>query len=820
MKHKLILLLLLTLMQYVAVAQMIWYVMQEGAGMKTGKNWSNAADNLQAIIDSANQGDEIWIGAGMYLPSATHNGGWINHQTFFINKDIKLFGGFKGIESEISQRDWVLNPTILSGDLNGDDVLGLSGEDLVNHPSRSDNAFHVVWLEQVSNFMVLSGFIIESGHAGHPVAEDGGGIYISGSGNGNASNPSIDHCNFQQNSAIYRGGAIFNNGEEGGMANMRVVDCGFFENYAGFQGGAIFNAGASNGVSSPNFLNCTFRKQKAEFDGGAIYNSGLAGTSNPVFNLCVFENNAAGLAGGAVMNFGHSGSANPIFMDCIFSGNSSMHGGAIHNAGVENGQSNPQLTACVFESNTAESYGGAVYNDGQEGIANAIFLSCRFTSNSTSFQGGAMFNNGDDGTSSPTIKSCFFKTNYAASAGGAIFNQADRGTSSPMIDSSVFTANHASGGGGAICNFSSTLGIVNPVVTQCLFSQNLAESTVGGAIWDNAIGGICNPTYSDCVFARNQAGQGGAVKSIGKGASTNYNPTFLNCTFNQNSASTFGGAIFYNWNDEHYPRLINCSFWDNTAEEGGAIYGFSKPSAHPRFINCSFSNNTASTYGGAMNNRTCDGCATPDLLIKNCIFWDNHAVTGKSMYNSWATPQLFYTLIQETNCPSGAYCHTPSMLYNQDPLFQDQNGNMRLHLASAARNTGENAALPNSVLYDLDNNARIMGSAVDRGAFEFVESVGVELVPVYPLPSDLQIKPNPFIEQTEIGFILAEASHIRLRVKDFSGRTLMIMDKDYQAGYHSEVFKPVSSAFTEILFCEIITPSGSVGRTLIQTAHQ
>ncbi|MFN0036148.1 MAG: choice-of-anchor Q domain-containing protein [Saprospiraceae bacterium] len=514
------------------------------------------------------------------------------------------------------------------------------------------------------------------------------------------------------------------------------------------------------------------------------------------------------------MNFAHSGTANPQFAACHFRGNTSLYGGAIHNSGIENGLSSPILTSCTFEGNAAQSYGGAVYNDGKDGNSSPKFKNCRFSSNSSAFHGGAIYNNGDDGVSSPTIKSCVFESNFANAGGGAIFNHGDAGTSSPMIDSCVFTKNTTEGGGGAICNFSSSQGYVNPIISQCLFSENSAPAGVGGAIWDSPPYGTCKPVYSNCVFADNSAGNGGAFKSSG---GAGYSPMLLNCVFAKNAAVKYGGAMSYIWEGGTYPTLINCAFWGNTAEEGGGLYGFSNPSAHPRVINCSFSNNRATTYGGAMNNRTCDGCSTPDFAINNCVFWDNHAPAGKSMYNSWATPQLFHTLLQETICPPGAYCHTPSMLYNQDPLFLDQNGNMRLQAGSPAINTGQNAALPDSVQYDLDGNLRIMGPAVDRGAYEFEEAVGVKYALANAPMQNFDITPNPFSEQADIQFLLTEGAHIRLRIIDLFGNPLMDRARYYPPGYHHETFQSESKVPSGILFCEIITPSGgSVIKKIIQ----
>ena len=793
-------------------AQSVWYITPEGAGMHTGQDWANASDNLQAVIDAAGQADEIWVASGVYVPSVPHGGFWSNHRTFYINKDIKIYGGFKGDETDLSQRDWILNPTVLSGDINENDDPGLAGGLLLDHQSRKDNAYHIVWIDQVSDSMLLSGFFLENGNAGFTGDfANGGAVYISGSGSAGFSNPRIEYCLFYLNAAFDLGGAIYNDGSNGGMANMRLVHCAFLNNYAYQNGGAIYNTAESGGVSSPVFLYCNFSDNSCNFDGGAVFNNGIiGGVSNPRFDSCFFQNNSAVWFGGAVSNFGHSGVADAVFSECRFTGNTAMRGGAIHNAGVENGQSNPVLMSCVFEENTAESSGGAVYNDGNNGIANAIFDQCRFTGNSTQFQGGAMSNNGTDGAASPTIRGCVFEDNFAQGDGGAIYNYAGDGASSPLIDSCIFSVNSTWGGGGAICNHPRVNGAVHPVISSCQFSGN--DASVGGGIWDNASYGTCMPLFTGCTFTGNTANNGGAIRSNDSQTST-YRPLFVNCTFRENAAINNGGAMLYQWSGSNYPAMVNCSFWSNTAKYGGALHGTTSPYAHPRFVNCSFSKNQAD-YGGAMFNTTCQGCITPDLLISNCIFWNNQAIAGESMYNSLATPQVYYSLFEEAYCLPGSTCYG-NMIFNEDPLFLDQSGDMHLQMGSPAINAGLNTAVPDSVLFDLDNNPRIMGSAVDMGVFEFEEAVGVENIGLQA-PASLQIDPNPFSERAVISFLIPAAAFVQLRITDISGATVFYRDGYYPAGQHFEIYQPGATVPGSIFFCELRTPSGILTKKIIR----
>ena len=94
------------------------FVTPNGTG--NGSSWSNAYGNLQTAIDNASVGDEIWVKQGTYIPTI-HKSSITSSDTykfFALNKNIKIYGGFRGDETALEQRDWVNNKTILSGDQN------------------------------------------------------------------------------------------------------------------------------------------------------------------------------------------------------------------------------------------------------------------------------------------------------------------------------------------------------------------------------------------------------------------------------------------------------------------------------------------------------------------------------------------------------------------------------------------------------------------------------------------------------------------------------------------------------------------------------
>ena len=81
----------------------IIYVTPTGNDNNTGESWGLAKQTVTAGLSAAVSGDQVWVAAGTYNEQITLHSGFA------------LYGGFAGTETDLSQRNWRDNVTILDG---------------------------------------------------------------------------------------------------------------------------------------------------------------------------------------------------------------------------------------------------------------------------------------------------------------------------------------------------------------------------------------------------------------------------------------------------------------------------------------------------------------------------------------------------------------------------------------------------------------------------------------------------------------------------------------------------------------------------------
>ena len=287
-------------------AAVVFVNVANAALTQDGNSWATAYGNLQTALSSAPANSEIWVAQGIYKPTTTLN----RNIAFNIPSGAMVFGGFVGTETTKSQRNFMVNPTILSGEIGSVSTV-------------SDNSYHVVTFIGANNATVLDGFTVMAGNANltsdrtrplpgstvQPLTiNDGGGIGLD-----NGSSPMIINCRIINNDAL--------------------------------QGGGLFATNSSN----PTMKNCSFMGNQATFGGGAYH----LGT-NPIYQNVVFSGNIA--MGGAIYN----NSANPTITNATITGNGGSNG-AVFNSG-----SIPVINNSIIFGN------GVLLNDNQPIITYSI----------------------------------------------------------------------------------------------------------------------------------------------------------------------------------------------------------------------------------------------------------------------------------------------------------------------------------------------------------------------------------------------------------------------------------------------------------------
>jgi Synergist-CTERM protein sorting domain-containing protein len=392
----------------------IRYVNANAGGANNGTSWANAFPDLQDALASSVAGDEIWVAAGIYVPTTG-----IGRSVFFVLKNgVALYGGFAGTETTRAQRKWEVNETVLSGN------IGAPGSFL-------DNSYHVVVGSGTNNTAVLDGFTVTGGNANGSTDDRkrGGGMFNFGG------SPTVRNCRFVSNHADKDGGGMFN--YDGSPV---VTNCTFSSNSAGEHGGGMFNWW---NASSPVLVNCTFSSNSAHWGGGVC--NYLAGT--PKFTGCVFQHNFASGYGGGMFNSG----GGLEMTDSVLSENrAEIHGGGMFNEGGTR-----SIEDCTFSQNRAGENGGGMYNQHAFGaltVTNSTFFG------NIAIAGGGIYN---WSSSNPVVTNCTFSANDATTGGGML----NTNWSNPDMMNCTFAGNRSDFGGDALYNRVGSA----PAATNCIF---------------------------------------------------------------------------------------------------------------------------------------------------------------------------------------------------------------------------------------------------------------------------------------------------------------------------------------------------------------
>lgn len=315
-----------------ADAQSICRVTPNGSSLNSGESWASPRDLFSTIDRPSFDGAcaEVWVARGLYKPPAG--------SVFRLSANQAIYGGFAGNETLRDQRDWRANRTVLSGDIDGNDVTDADGVVLDASGIVGNNAKYVFLMlpefaPGITTLTVLDGFTITGGSNlsdGSLLTDGPGGGLLCLANNFDCS-PRLANLTFSGNRARLGGGMAMVTAATGGsfgriLADVRNI---VFSGNAAEQGGGLVISGPNS--ATPVLNNVTFSGNRASQSGGAVW---LARTNLRLLNSTLAANTAA-IDGGAVTIDGRIGEGGPIqhIANTTFHGNRALAGpgGAIHN---------------------------------------------------------------------------------------------------------------------------------------------------------------------------------------------------------------------------------------------------------------------------------------------------------------------------------------------------------------------------------------------------------------------------------------------------------------------------------------------------------
>ncbi|MHC4415128.1 MAG: right-handed parallel beta-helix repeat-containing protein [Planctomycetota bacterium] len=421
-------------MSYPADAGTVLFVDDDALPGGNGAGWQSAYGFLQDALAFASEPahgvSEIRVAQGTYLPDRDELnplGTGDREATFQLINRVALLGGYAGIGApDPDEWDIELYPTILSGDLAGDD-----GPDFTNN---GENSHTVVMGSDTDPTAVLHGFTITAGNA---------------------------DCASARYNPCRLGGGMFN--DDG---SPTLINCTFAGNFAQ-NGGGMHNVS-----SSPAIIGCIFSHNRASRKGGAIHN---ARSSSPPISGCLFVENFAD-GGGGIAYDEYLGPSNPALFGCDFLHNvSSGPGGGIHCAGA----TAATLVACTFAGNSGLSAGGALL--GLSGDEYAEVQGCAFIDNSSLYVAGGLALGGGR---AQVVNSTFIR-NFCDWIAGGMVAAANRNS----LVNCVFSRNTGETGGGLYITGESGSTVINCTVSRNVGSGVMFEDnpTLTNSIaWGNS----------------------------------------------------------------------------------------------------------------------------------------------------------------------------------------------------------------------------------------------------------------------------------------------------------------------------------------------
>jgi parallel beta-helix repeat protein len=459
------------------------HVSPTGSDASDGSSWAAAKRTVQAGLNAAQAGGQVWVAAGTYVEKVT------------LAIGVGLYGGFAGDETDLAQRDWAANVTILDGNQNGSVVTVPPGATVDTR---------------------IDGFTIRNGN-GTPntvSGRDGGGIYCtsasatisnnvitantlaSGSSSGggiychsNAS-PVISNNTIAGNTAYDNGGGVYC-----GTGSAAISGNTISGNGAGLEGGGLYCSSSATITGNTIRGNTAHTRVTGANGGGGIYCTGPATITG---NTITGNSARQGWGGGICFS-----STTGTFSNNTVSENSGTKGGGIYCAGALS-ITNNGITG--NRANDAFGGGGGIYCD----VGSAMILNNAIVANCASKGGGIYCGS----SASPTIANSTIVANNGGSTGGGVYVSS---SGTVKILNITLAGNVATAGGGIYCGSGITT-ITNTIVasnSSGIYKGASATATVG---------------YS-CVYGNTDYGYSGLTDPTGTNGNISADPKLAGLTY-------------------------------------------------------------------------------------------------------------------------------------------------------------------------------------------------------------------------------------------------------------------------------------------------
>lgn len=360
----------------------------EAPAVQDGTSWETAyADLATAYADAGRYRGEVWLKGGLYrLPDGIP-----------MLSNVKVIGGFAGVEAAADEADPAAHPTVIHGDVKADDYW------LPNNANPADAARQSVWYGTDFNLPPLSPAVPYWTPGGNSAENIPFGFFNNGE--------CATNCVFR-NLAFggFRLSAIYVSSPLGGIA---VEDCAFLGCNAGsgsYSAVMVIDAPAT-------ILRCAFTNNIH-----ALKLDTTSASAAPVESHvadCLFDRSYPINYDAAVYV---ANRAKAVFSRCAFTAGYNNNGNAQFRHNSSYAGASLRMEDCVFANNAASATGHAgIRLDNNSSTPPTEFVRCRFVdnvlTNATSAARAAAVTQANNGY--VTFRDCYFAGNRHELTGGS-----------------------------------------------------------------------------------------------------------------------------------------------------------------------------------------------------------------------------------------------------------------------------------------------------------------------------------------------------------------------------------------------------------------